>query len=212
MNKTLDVLDCAGKKVDTVELPESIFDVDANVALLHQVVNAQLAAARLGTHKTKNRGERSGSGRKPFKQKGTGNARQGSVRMPQHRGGGIVHGPVPRDYSQRTPKKMVRAALNQSLSNRARAGQIHIFASFVPGSTPSTRNAVSTLQHTGDVCRYLLIVDDLASACAKSVINLPYVHLLQTGQLNAMDVLKSDRVVFTKRSFDAFVTMRRLGV
>src|ERR1043165_3345970 len=122
---TIDTLDVTGKKSGTVELPESLFDVQTNVPLIHQVVVAQLAAARQGTHKTKNRGEVSGAGRKPFKQKGPGRSRQGSIRQPEHRGGGVVHGPTPRDYSQRTPKKMIAAALRGALSDRARAGRIH---------------------------------------------------------------------------------------
>src|SRR3712207_2106764 len=123
---TLDVLDATGKKTGSGDLPADVFDVQTNVPLIHQVVVAQLAAARQGTHKTKGRGEVSGSGVKPFKQKGTGRARQGSVRMPQHRGGGIVHGPVPRDYAQRTPKKMIAAALLGALSDRVRAGRLHV--------------------------------------------------------------------------------------
>src|SRR5215211_3802033 len=142
---TLDVLDATGKKTGTVDLPADVFDVQTNVPLIHQVVVAQLAAARQGTHKTKGRGEVSGSGVKPFKQKGTGRARQGSVRMPQHRGGGVVHGPVPRDYAQRTPKKMIAAALLGALSDRARGGRLQVVDALSAGETPSTKAAAELL-------------------------------------------------------------------
>ena len=122
-----------------MELPGDVFDVQANIALMHQVVVAQLAAARQGTHKAKTRGEVSGGGKKPYKQKGTGRARQGSIRAPQFTGGGVVHGPVPRDYSQRTPKKMKAAALRGALSDRARGGRVHVVESFVDGETPKTK-------------------------------------------------------------------------
>src|SRR5690606_16781562 len=141
------------------DLPASIFDVQTNVPLIHQVVTAQLAAARQGTHKTKGRGEVSGSGAKPFKQKGTGRARQGSIRMPQHRGGGTVHGPQPRDYSQRTPKKMIAAALLGVLSDRARGERLHVVSGF--GDTPSTKAAVellATLRGGAGVERNVLVV------------------------------------------------------
>src|SRR5690606_28573359 len=142
---TIDVLDVAGKKAGTAELPAEVFDVQTNVPLIHQVVVAQLAAARQGTHATKTRGEVRGGGRKPYRQKGTGRARQGSVRAPQFAGGGVVHGPVPRDYSQRTPKKMKAAALRGALSDRARAGRVHVVSGLVDGDTPSTRSAVAAL-------------------------------------------------------------------
>jgi large subunit ribosomal protein L4 len=129
MATELDVLDTAGKKAGSVELPADLFDVQTNIPLIHQVVVAQLAAARQGTHKTKGRGEVSGAGRKPFKQKGTGRARQGSIRAPQMTGGGIVHGPVPRSYAQRTPKKMIAAALLGALSDRARGSRLHVVES-----------------------------------------------------------------------------------
>ena len=145
MATKIDVTDAAGKKSGTVELPAAIFDAQTNVPLIHQVVVAQRAAARQGTHKTKNRGEVSGSGRKPFKQKGTGRARQGSVRMPQHKGGGVVHGPVPRDYAQRTPKKMIAAALIGALSDRARGGHVHVIDALVSGDKPSTKQAAAAI-------------------------------------------------------------------
>lgn len=205
---TIDVLDAAGKKAGTVELPAELFDVDMNVPLVHQVVVAQQAAARQGTHKTKNRGERSGAGRKPFKQKGTGNARQGSIRMPQHRGGGIVHGPTPRDYSQRTPKKMVAAALVQSLSDRARSGRIHVFTELVSGDVPSTKAAVTAFRTAAEGRNVLVVVDREDTITRKSVRNVERAHVLDADQLNAYDVLLADDVVFIKTAFEGFVAAK----
>jgi large subunit ribosomal protein L4 len=205
MAASLDVIDAKGKKVGSVDLPADTFDVQTNVPLIHQVVVAQRAAARQGTHKTKGRGEVSGSGIKPFKQKGTGRARQGSVRMPQHRGGGIVHGPVPRDYSQRTPKKMIAAALRGALSDRARGERLHIVDTLSVGDAPSTK-AVSALIADITTSKNVLIVlereDDLSYL---SVRNLKTVHVLPFDQLNAYDVLISDDIIFTKGAFDSFV-------
>jgi large subunit ribosomal protein L4 len=205
MAASLDVIDAKGKKVGSVDLPAETFDVQTNVPLIHQVVVAQRAAARQGTHKTKGRGEVSGSGVKPFKQKGTGRARQGSVRMPQHRGGGIVHGPVPRDYSQRTPKKMIAAALRGALSDRARGERLHIVDTLSVGDAPSTK-AVSALIADITTSKNVLIVlereDDLSYL---SVRNLKTVHVLPWDQLNAYDVLISDDIIFTKGAYDAFV-------
>jgi large subunit ribosomal protein L4 len=191
----------------SVELPADLFDVQTNVPLLHQVVVAQLAAARQGTHKTKNRGEVSGSGVKPFKQKGTGRARQGSVRMPQHRGGGIVHGPVPRDYSQRTPKKMIAAALLGALSDRARGSRVQVVEGFVQNELPSTRRAAELL--AGVQGKNLLVVLDRSDENGyKSVRNLRNLHVITWDQLNAYDVLVSDDIVFTKQAFEAFVASK----
>jgi large subunit ribosomal protein L4 len=205
MAASLDVIDAKGKKVGSVDLPAHTFDVQTNVPHIHQVVVAQRAAARQGTHKTKGRGEVSGSGIKPFKQKGTGRARQGSVRMPQHRGGGIVHGPVPRDYSQRTPKKMIAAALRGALSDRARGERLHIVDTLSVGDAPSTK-AVSALIADITTSKNVLIVlereDDLSYL---SVRNLKTVHVLPFDQLNAYDVLISDDIIFTKGAYDAFV-------
>ena len=156
---TVDVIDAAGKKSGTAELPAEVFDVQTNVPLIHQVVVAQLAAARQGTHSTKNRGDVRGGGKKPYKQKGTGRARQGSLRAPQFTGGGVVHGPTPRDYSQRTPKKMKAAALRGALSDRARAGRVHVLSSFVPGDKPSTKNALEVLSGVAGSRHVLVIVD-----------------------------------------------------
>lgn len=191
-----------------VTFPASIFDVETNVPLIHQVVTAQLAAARQGTHKVKTRGEVSGSGRKPFKQKGTGRARQGSIRMPQHTGGGIVHGPVPRDYSQRTPKKMIAAALLGVLSDRARAGRIYVFESIVSSDTPSTKQARETIESVSNGARALVVVDRGDDNTVLSVRNLPLVNVVTYDQLNAYDVVVSDDIVFTQAAFDAFVAGR----
>jgi large subunit ribosomal protein L4 len=188
-----------------VDLPAEIFDVQTNVPLLHQVVVAQLAAARQGTHKTKTRGEVAGAGRKPFKQKGTGRARQGSVRAPHMTGGGIVHGPTPRDYSQRTPKKMKAAALRGALSDRARNGRIHVVESLVSGTTPSTKDARAALKAISDRKNLLVVIDRANDVAALSVRNLVEVHVLYVDQLNTYDVLISDDVIFTKDAFDAFV-------
>ena len=189
-----------------VELPAEIFDVQANVPLMHQVVVAQLAAARQGTHKVKRRGEVSGAGRKPFKQKGTGRARQGSIRAPHMTGGGIVHGPTPRDYSQRTPKKMKAAALRGALSDRARNGRVHVVEALVSGTTPSTKVAKAALESlTSGRKNILLVIDRADDLTALSARNLPAVHTLYSDQLNTYDVLVSDDVVFTKPAYDAYV-------
>ena len=188
-----------------VDLPAEIFDVQTNVPLLHQVVVAQLAAARQGTHKTKTRAEVSGAGRKPFKQKGTGRARQGSIRAPHMTGGGVVHGPTPRDYSQRTPKKMIAAALRGALSDRARNGRIHVVAELVEGTKPSAKAALAALRGVSDRKNLLVVIDRANDVAALSVRNLAGVHVLYADQLNTYDVLVSDDVVFTKAAYDAFV-------
>ena len=189
-----------------VDLPAEIFDAQASVPLLHQVVVAQLAAARQGTHKTKNRGEVSGAGRKPFKQKGTGNARQGSIRAPHMTGGGVVHGPTPRNYAQRTPKKMIAAALRGALSDRARHGRIHVVETLVAGETPSTKAAKAALASITERKNVLVVIGRDEDIAALSARNLQNVHVLYADQLNTYDVLISDDVVFTKAAYDAFVT------
>ena len=204
----LEVVDAAGKKAGSVDLPEALFGAETNVPLIHQVVTAQLAAARQGTHKTKNRGEVSGSGSKPFKQKGTGRARQGSIRMPQHRGGGVVHGPVPRDYSQRTPKKMIAAALIGLLSDRARGNRLHVVEAFGIGEKPSTKAAREVLAALASSKRVLVVLDRDDEVSALSLRNLQSVHVITWDQLNAYDVVVSDDIVFTKAAFDAFVADR----
>ena len=189
-----------------VDLPAEIFDAQASVPLLHQVVVAQLAAARQGTHKTKNRGEVSGAGRKPFKQKGTGNARQGSIRAPHMTGGGVVHGPTPRNYAQRTPKKMIAAALRGALSDRARHGRIHVVETLVAGETPSTKAAKAALASITERKNVLVVIGRDEDIAALSARNLQNVNVLYADQLNTYDVLISDDVVFTKAAYDAFVT------
>lgn len=207
MANSLDVVDTSGKKTGTVDLPASIFDVQTNVPLIHQVVVAQLAAARQGTHKTKGRGEVSGSGRKPFKQKGTGRSRQGSIRAPEHRGGGTVHGPVPRDYAQRTPKKMISAALLGAISDRARGERLTIVESFGKGDAPSTKGAAAVLASVPGKS-VLVVLERGDEVGFKSVRNLPHVHVIFADQLNAYDVIVSDDVVFTKGAFESFVASK----
>jgi len=204
---SVDVLDAKGVKTSTVELPGEIFDVVTNVPLIHQVVVAQQAAARQGTHKTKRRGEVSGAGRKPFKQKGTGRARQGSIRAPQMTGGGIVHGPQPRDYAQRTPKKMIAAALLGALSDRARGARVHVVESFVADSI-STKVALELLASIASSKHVLIVTDRDDTLTLKSVRNVPTVHVITFDQLNAYDVLVSDDIVFTKSAFDGFVASK----
>ena len=202
---TVDIVDAKGKKAGSVELPDEVFDVEVKVPLLHQVVVAQLAAARQGTHKTKTRGEVRGGGAKPYKQKGTGRARQGSTRAPQFTGGGVVHGPVPRDYSQRTPKKMKAAALRGALSDRARNGRVHVLESLVSGDVPSTKSAVAALASVATSRNLLVVVPRTDEVSWKSLRNLPTVHIIAPDQLNTYDVLVSDDVVFTSAALDAFL-------
>jgi large subunit ribosomal protein L4 len=202
---SVDVINAEGNKAGTVELPDSVFDVQANIPLMHQVVVAQLAAARQGTHKTKTRGEVAGGGKKPYKQKGTGRARQGSIRAPQFAGGGVVHGPVPRDYSQRTPKKMKAAALRGALSDRARDGRVHVVEAFVSGEKPSTKAAVATLRKATESAKVLVVLPANDLTNWMSLRNEPSVHLIEAGQLNTYDVLVADEVVFTKAALDEFL-------
>ncbi|WP_130176623.1 50S ribosomal protein L4 [Cryobacterium sp. SO1] len=205
MATALDLIDANGKKAGSVELPAEIFDVQTNIPLIHQVVVAQLAAARQGTHKVKSRGEVSGAGRKPFKQKGTGRARQGSIRAPQMTGGGIVHGPTPRSYDQRTPKKMIAAALKGSLSDRARGDRLHVVTALFSHETPSTKGAITLLTQIASSKHVLVVLERTDELTLRSIRNLPTVHVLSWDQLNAYDVLVSDDIVFTKGAFDAFV-------
>ncbi|UFU05761.1 50S ribosomal protein L4 [Ruania halotolerans] len=204
-NASIDVLDATGKKAGTVELPAAVFGVTTNVPLIHQVVVAQLAAARQGTHKAKTRAEVRGGGAKPYKQKGTGRARQGSIRAPQYAGGGVVHGPVPRDYSQRTPKKMKQAALRGALSDRARADRVHVVESFVSNETPSTATATAVLAKVALSRHVLVVIDRDDELSWMSLRNVPTVHLIHPDQLNTYDVLVSDDVVFTSTAFEAFL-------
>jgi large subunit ribosomal protein L4 len=204
----IDVVNAKGEKAGSVDLPAEVFDVQTNVPLIHQVVVAQLAAARQGTHKTKRRGEVSGAGRKPFKQKGTGRARQGSIRAPQMTGGGIVHGPTPRSYDQRTPKKMIAAALRGALSDRARGGRVHVIDSLFDGDTPSTKVVVELLAGIATSKHVLIVLEREDELGYRSVRNIPTVHVLPHDQLNAYDVLVSDDIVFTRAAFDAFVSSK----
>jgi large subunit ribosomal protein L4 len=202
----IDVRTPAGTTDGTVELPAALFDVEPNIALMHQVVIAQLAAKRQGTHSTKTRGEVSGGGRKPYRQKGTGRARQGSTRAPQFTGGGVVHGPKPRDYSQRTPKKMIVAALRGALSDRARNARIHAITELVAGQTPSTKAARSFLESLTDRSKVLVVIGRSDEVGAKSVRNLPGVHVVSPDQLNTYDVLNADDVVFSVEALDAYIS------
>jgi large subunit ribosomal protein L4 len=192
----------AGSSAGTVELPAEIFDAQVNVGLLHQVVVAQLAAARQGTHQAKRRGEVSGSGKKPFKQKGTGRARQGSIRAPQYRGGGVVHGPKPRDYEQRTPKKMKSAALRGALSDRARSGNVHVLSAIVEGETPNTKSALAAINSVSTAKNILVVVDRSDLVSWMSLRNVEAIHLVAVDQLNTYDVLVSDDVIFTKAAIE----------
>ena len=192
-------------KTVKVDLPAEIFDVPVNVPLIHQVVVAQQAAARQGTHATKTRGDVRGGGRKPYKQKGTGRARQGSIRAPQFAGGGVVHGPQPRKYDQRTPKKMKAAALRGALSDRARNGRVHVVEGLVSGEVPSTKAALASLAGLTDRSRYLVVLERSDAITWLSLRNAQEVHIVAVDQLNTYDVLSSDDVVFTKGAYDAFV-------
>ena len=203
---TITITNPTGGDAGTVDLPAELFDVQTNVPLIHQVVVAQLAAARQGTHSTKTRGEIRGGGAKPYRQKGTGRARQGSIRAPQFAGGGIVHGPQPRDYSQRTPKKMKAAALRGALSDRARHGRIHVLSGLVEGDTPSTRTAWSAISTLSDRPNFLVVLDRADEVGLRSVRNLEQVHVLFADQLNTYDVLCADDVVFTQAALDAYLS------
>jgi large subunit ribosomal protein L4 len=203
----VDVIGLDGSPSGSVELPAEIFDAQANIPLMHQVVVAQLAAARQGTHKTKTRGEVAGGGRKPYKQKGTGRARQGSIRAPQFTGGGVVHGPVPRDYSQRTPKKMKVAALRGALSDRARDGRVSVVSTFVEGDTPKTKDALRVLGSVTKTERVLVVLGRADEANWLSLRNIPTVHLLAADQLNTYDVLVANEVVFTTDALEEFLAV-----
>nr|WP_174267899.1 50S ribosomal protein L4 [Nocardioides zeae] len=186
-------------------MPAEVFGVAVNIPLIHQVVVAQQAAARQGTHATKTRAEVRGGGRKPYKQKGTGRARQGSTRAPQFVGGGVVHGPQPRSYDQRTPKKMKAAALKGALSDRAANGRVHVVESLVTGETPSTKAAKTALASLSDRRRVLVVLDRDDTVTWLSLRNLPAVHVVAQDQINTYDVLVSDDVVFTSAAYDLLV-------
>ncbi len=207
---TVTITTPAGDKGDSIVLPDSIFGVQSNIALMHQVVVAQLAAARQGTHSTKTRGEVSGGGKKPYRQKGTGRARQGSTRSPQFVGGGISHGPVPHKYLQRTPKKMKAAALRGALSDRARGGNIHVLSALVEGDKPSTKIAIGAVAAVSTAKNVLVVIAREDEAGWKSLRNADNVHLIASDQLNTYDVLKSDDVVFTEQSLNDFLVFARV--
>ena len=204
-DRNIDVIDLKGKKAGSVVLPGSIFDVPTNIPLMHQVVVAQLAAARQGTHATKTRGEVAGGGKKPFRQKGTGNARQGSIRAPHFTGGGIVHGPQPRDYDQRTPKKMKQGALRSALSDRARADRIHVVTALFEGEKPSTKAALAALSAIVEDRQALVVLERGNELTALSLRNVPEVHVLWADQLNTYDVLDADDIVFTQAALESFL-------
>ncbi len=202
---SIEVRNPSGGTGRTVDLPAEVFDVQVNIPLIHQVVVAQLAAARQGTHSTKTRGEVRGGGRKPYRQKGTGRARQGSTRAPQFVGGGVVHGPKPRDYSQRTPKKMKAAALRGALSDRARHERIHVVETFSANEAPSTKSALGLLTAISTRRHVLVVAERTDLLTWKSLRNHESVHLLAPGQLNTYDVLVSDDLVFTEGALQSFL-------
>jgi large subunit ribosomal protein L4 len=204
-DRQVDVRTPAGETSGSVTLPGELFDASANVSLMHQVVIAQLAAARQGTHSTKTRGQVSGGGAKPYRQKGTGRARQGSTRAPQFAGGGTVFGPTPRDYTQKTPKKMKAAALRGALSDRAREGRVHVVSAFVDGDAPKTKAALATLNAVTQAQRVLVVLDRDDVLNWVSLRNAPQVHLIEAGQLNTYDVLVADEVVFTESALAEYV-------
>ena len=204
-SRTIDVRDATGSKAGTVDLPAELFDVTANIPLIHQVVVAQLAAARQGTHAVKGRGDVRGGGKKPYRQKGTGRARQGSTRAPQYVGGGTVHGPQPRSYAQRTPKKMIAAALRGALSDRARDGRVYVIQELVPGDLPSTKTALAAIKTVASTDKVLVVLHRDEDLSWLSLRNVVTVHALAVDQLNTYDVLVNDEVVFSEAALAEFV-------
>ena len=208
MSLTIEIKNAAGKAAGSIDLPAELFDVQTNVPLIHQVVVAQLAAARQGTSKVKNRGEVSGGGKKPFAQKGTGRARQGSTRSPNQRHGGVAHGPVPRSYAQRTPKKMIAAALRGLLSDRARNSRIHVVTEILASESPSTKGALAAVRQFSDRKQLLVVISREEVDAWRSLRNATDMHLIVPDQLNAYDVVKSDDVVFTHQAIKDFLAAR----
>jgi large subunit ribosomal protein L4 len=198
----VDVTSAKGSKAGSLELDESLFGIEPNLPVMHQVVTAQLAGRRAGTHSTKTRAEVRGGGAKPWRQKGTGRARQGSIRSPQWVGGGVAHGPKPRDYSQKTPKKMVKLALRSALSDRASDNRVVVLDSFGIDS-PSTKAAKAVLEANKIDGRVLVVVDRDADSVWKSFRNLTDVHVISVDQLNTYDVLVADYLVFDKETLIA---------
>lgn len=212
MSLTIEIKNASGKAAGSIDLPAELFDVQTNVPLIHQVVVAQLAAARQGTSKVKNRGEVSGGGKKPFKQKGTGRARQGSTRSPNQRHGGVAHGPVPRSYAQRTPKKMIAAALRGLLSDRARNSRIHVVTEILASDSPSTKGALAAVRQFSDRKQLLVVISREEVDAWRSLRNATDMHLIVPDQLNAYDVVKSDDVVFTHQAIKDFLAARAENV
>ncbi|WP_026922763.1 50S ribosomal protein L4 [Glycomyces arizonensis] len=209
MSLEIKVKDAAGKETGkTIELPASIFDVEPNIPLMHQVVTAQLAAARSGTASTKTRGEVRGGGKKPYRQKGTGRARQGSIRAPQFNGGGVVHGPKPRSFAERTPRKMKAAALAGALTDRVRGGNLHVVSAIVDGETPKTKDAKTALAATTESAKVLVVLSREEETAKLSLRNLPQVHILDWGQVNTYDVLNNEDIVFSEAALEAFIADR----
>ena len=208
MSLTIEIKNASGKAAGSIDLPAELFDVQTTVPLIHQVVVAQLAAARQGTSKVKNRGEVSGGGKKPFKQKGTGRARQGSTRSPNQRHGGVAHGPVPRSYAQRTPKKMIAAALRGLLSDRARNSRIHVVTEILASDSPSTKGALAAVRQFSDRKQLLVVISREEVDAWRSLRNATDMHLIVPDQLNAYDVVKSDDVVFTHQAIKDFLAAR----
>lgn len=208
----LEIKDINGKATKSVELPSEIFEVQVNIPLMHQVVTAQLAAARGGNAHTKTRAEVSGGGRKPYKQKGTGRARQGSIRSPQYAGGGVAHGPRHRDYDERTPKKMKSAALRSALSDRAKDGRIHVLTQIVAGEKPSTKAALAALANVVKGQKVLVVLTRQDPASWFSLRNVPGVHTIAFDQVNTYDVIVADDVVFSEAAFEGFLKLKNKEV
>jgi large subunit ribosomal protein L4 len=208
----LEIKDINGKATKSVELPSEIFEVQVNIPLMHQVVTAQLAAARGGNAHTKTRAEVSGGGRKPYKQKGTGRARQGSIRSPQYAGGGVAHGPRHRDYDERTPKKMKSAALRSALSDRAKDGRIHVLTEIVAGEKPSTKAALAALANVVKGQKVLVVLTRQDPASWFSLRNVPGVHTIAFDQVNTYDVIVADDVVFSEAAFEGFLKLKNKEV
>ena len=201
---TLKMKNAAGKEAGSVELDDAVFGVQPNVPVMHQVVTAQLAARRSGTQSTKTRSEVRGGGAKPFRQKGTGNARQGSIRAPHFSGGGIALGPKPRKYNQRTPKKMVRLALRSALSDRVNEGCVTVVDSW-SFAEPSTKEGVKALAALGIEGRVLIVLGAGDENAAMSFRNIPEVQLISMQELNAYDVLCNDHILFTSATLSSAV-------
>ncbi len=209
---SLEIKDANGKTTKSVDLPSEIFEVQVNIPLMHQVVTAQLAAARSGNAHTKTRAEVSGGGRKPYKQKGTGRARQGSIRSPQFAGGGVSHGPRTRDYDERTPKKMKSAALRSALSDRAKDNRIHVVTQIVAGEKPSTKAALAALANVVKGQKVLVVLTRQDPAAWFSLRNVPGVHTIAFDQVNTYDVIVADDIVFSEAAFDGFLKLNNKEV